>query len=58
MLHVVTPCTMVLPIRIDHAYIGDLEIWIGWKDDPSHTYTEAKIWDREGGSADNPAINV
>jgi len=24
---------MVLPIRIDHAYIGDLEIWIGWKDD-------------------------
>ncbi len=50
--------TMVLPIRIDHTYIGDLEIWIGWKDDPSPTYTEAKIWDREGGSADNLAINV
>jgi hypothetical protein len=50
--------SMLLPIRIDHTYIGDLEIWIGWKDDPSPTYTEAKIWDREGGSADHLAINV
>lgn len=50
--------SMLLPIRIDHTYIGDLEIWIGWKDDPSSTYTEQKIWDREGGSADHLAINV
>ena len=49
---------MVLPIRIDHTYIGDLEMWIGWKDDPAPTYTEAKIWDREGGGADHLAINV
>lgn len=50
--------TMVLPTRIDHTYIGDLEIWIGWKDDPTPTYTEAKIWDREGGGADHLVINV
>ena len=49
---------MLLPIRIDHTYIGDLEIWIGWKDDSSYTYTEVKIWNQEGGSADNLAINL
>lgn len=51
-------CTenMYLPIQIEHTYIGDLEIWIGWKYDQSSDYTEAKVWDHEGGSGD--ALNL
>jgi len=54
------PCSdsMLLPIRIDHTYIGDLEIWIGWAEEQPGEYTEQKIWDREGGGADHLAINV
>lgn len=41
---------------ITHTYIGDLEIWLGWKEDSASTYTEWKIWDRQGGSTDNLAL--
>lgn len=49
---------MYLPITIEHTYISDMEIWIGWKDDGSSTYTEYKIWDRQGGDADGLSLIV
>jgi hypothetical protein len=49
---------MHLPFYITHTYIGDLEIWIGWKDDSSSTYTEYKVWDRQGGSTDNLGFSI
>ena len=43
-------------LYITHTYIGDLEIWLGYKEDSSPTYTEIKVWDRQGGSTDNLAL--
>jgi len=36
----------------------DLEIWLGWKEDLSSTYTEWNIWNRQGGSTDNLALTL
>lgn len=35
--------SMMFPINIQHAYVGDLEVWIGWWDPSSSTYLEYKI---------------
>jgi hypothetical protein len=50
-----TACSesIMLPINIEHSHIDDLEVWIGWWDPSSSTYLERKIWDRQGGSANN-----
>ncbi|RJS81624.1 hypothetical protein CW713_06080 [Methanophagales archaeon] len=45
--------SMIVWIDIGHTYIGDLECWLGWKDEPSSTYIEYKCWDRQGGSDDD-----
>lgn len=49
---------MYLCTYITHTYIGDLEVWLGWKDESSPTYTEVKIWDHQGGGTDNLALCI
>jgi subtilisin-like proprotein convertase family protein len=49
---------MRISTRISHTYIGDLEVWLGWKDDSEGVYREGKIWDRQGGSEDHLNIDV
>ncbi len=49
---------MYLCTYITHTYIGDLEIWLGWKDESSPTYTEAKIWDHQGDGTDNLVLCI
>lgn len=50
--------SMLLTIQIDHTCVADLDIWLGWKEDSSSVYTEYKIWDNQGGSADHLLLNV
>lgn len=54
------PCSdsMAFPISIDHTYIGDLEVWIGFWDQDSSSYIDYKIWDHQGGGADNLRLVV
>lgn len=54
------PCSdsMAFPISIDHTYIGDLEVWIGFCDPYSSSYIDYKVWDRQGGGADNLRLVV
>ena len=44
---------MVVCLTITHTSVSDLEIWLGYKTDPSSPYTEMKIWDRQGGNTDS-----
>ena len=55
-----TACSesMVFWINTEHTYIGDLEVWIGYWDPSSSTHIEQKIWDHQGGSADNLQLSV
>lgn len=50
--------SMLFPISIDHTYIGDLEVWIGFWDQDSSSYIDYKVWDRQGGGADNLRLVV
>ena len=44
--------------QITHTNIGDLEIWLGLKTDSSPTYSEAKVWDRQGEGTENLALTI
>jgi hypothetical protein len=54
------PCSnnMYLCTYITHSNIGNLEIWLGWKDESSSTYTEVKIWDHQGYGTQNLALCI
>jgi len=50
--------SMLFTILIDHTYIADLDIWLGWKEEAWDEYAEYQIWDNQGGSADHLALSV